>query len=38
MVILSVGHIFTGGFAKNNIALTVMVCVALFEAIGEIQR
>ena len=28
-----------GGFeVKNNIALTVVVCIALFEAIGELQR
>ena len=28
-----------GGFeVKNNIALTVMVCIAWFEAIGELQR
>ena len=37
MVILPVGHM--GGFeVKNNIALTVTVCIASFKVIGELQR
>ena len=39
LVILPVGYTYTGGFkVKNNIALTVTVCTASFEAIGKLQR
>ena len=38
MVILPVGH-HTGGIeVENNITLTVTVCIASFEVIGELQR
>ena len=38
IVILSVGHIRAVLEVENNIALTVTVCVALFEVVGELQR
>ena len=38
MVILSVGHIQAVLKSKNNITLTVTVCIASFEVIGELQR
>ena len=38
IVLLPVGT-HTGGFeVKNNIALTVIVCIVSFEAIGELQK
>ena len=38
MVVLPVEHMRVVFEVKNNITLTVTVCIASFEAIGELQK